>query len=522
MLYLFENFTLDSERRELRCGSDPVQIEPQVFDLLEFLLRNRDRVVSKDELIAAIWHGRAVSDSSLHSSINMARGAVGDDGDQQRLVKTLPRKGVRFVGAVREGQKAVEQSESDAANAKPGRHLSLPDGPSIAVLPFTNLSGEAEQEYFADGMAEEITTALARFKSLFVIARNSAFTYKGRAVDIRQIGRELGVRYVLEGSVRRGGNQIRITGQLIDATTGAHIWADRFDGDLSDVFALQDQMTENVVTAIEPTLQLAEIERMKRKPPGNLDSYDLLLRAQQLEYDFTDASLAEALLCLKDALALDASYAPAMALAAYCYAERRVQGWMKNPQTELAEGLRLASAATEIGKDDSTVLWRAAYAVRQLAMDAHRANDLAYRSLALNPNSAIAMAIAGRTETTLGNADKRLELLRRAGRLSPRDPKGWFISSGLASAYFMLDQFEMAASSARQTLLHNPRNATAHRLLAGSLVSLGQKDEAAAIVRELLKIHPDLTISSWHARTPLHEKVSQKLRDALHLAGLPY
>lgn len=290
---------------------------------------------------------------------------------------------------------------------------------------------------------------------------------------------------------------------------------------LSDVFGLQDQMTANVVAAIEPILQLAEIERMKRKLPGNMDSYDLLLRAQQLEYEFTDSSLAEALLCLKDAMALDGSHAPAMSLAAYCYAERRVQGWMKSPQTELAEGLRLASAGAEVGKDDSTVLWRAAYAVRQLAMDAHRANDLAYRSLALNPNSAMAMAIAGRTETTLGNADKGLELLQRARRLSPRDPKSWFITSGLASAHFMLDQFEMAASSARQTLLHNPRNATAHRLLAGSLVLLGRKDDAAAVVHELLKIHPDLTISSWHTRTPLHESMSQKLGDALHLAGLP-
>jgi tetratricopeptide (TPR) repeat protein len=290
---------------------------------------------------------------------------------------------------------------------------------------------------------------------------------------------------------------------------------------VSDVFGLQDQMTANVVTAIEPTLQLAEIERLKRKPPGNLDSYDLLLRAQQLEYEFTEQSLAEALLCLKDALALDASYAPAMGLAAYCYAERRVQGWMKNPQMELAEGLRLASAAAEIGKDDSTVLWRAAFAVRQLATDAHRANDLAYRSLALNPNSAMAMAIAGRTETTLGNPEKGLELLRRAERLSPRDPKGWFITASLGSSYFMLDQFELTATYARKALLQNPRDASTHRLLAGSLVRMGQKEEAAAIIRELLKIHPDLTVSSWRARTPLHESMAQKLGEALRLAGLP-
>jgi TolB-like protein len=415
----------------------------------------------------------------------------------------------------------VEQGGTDEARAQAGRALSLPDGPSIAVLPFSNLSGEPEQDYFADGIAEDITTALARFKRLFVIARNSAFTYKGRVVDIRQVGRELGVRYVLEGSVRRRSNQLRITGQLIDATSGAHIWADRFDGDLSDVFSLQDRITENVVAAIEPTLQLAEIERMKRKPPANLDSYDLLLRAQELEYAFTEASLAEALLCVKDARALDPSYAPAMGLAAYCYAMRRVQGWMKNPRMEIAEGLRLASAAAEIGKDDATALWRAAFAARQLAMDARRASDLAHRSLALNPNSAMAMAIAGLSETGLGNPEKALELLRRAERLSPRDPKGWFIVQGLGIAYFMLDQFELAASSARRVLLYNPRYASAHRLMAASLVCVGRTEDAASIVRELLAIHPDLTFASWRARAPLHESMAQKLGEALRIAGLP-
>jgi len=268
-------------------------------------------------------------------------------------------------------------------------------------------------------------------------------------------------------------------------------------------------------------LQLAEIERMKRKPPANLDSYDLLLRAQELEYAFTDASLAEALLCVKDALALDASYAPAMGLAAYCYAMRRVQGWMKNPRMEIAEGLRLAAAAAEIGKDDATVLWRAAFAARELAVDARRASDLAYRSLALNPNSAMAMAIAGLSETALGNPDKALELLNRAERLSPRDPKGWFIVQGLGVAHFMLDQFELAESSARRALLYNPRHASAHRLLAGSLVRLGRTEEASAVIRELLTIHPDLTLASWRARTPLHESMAQKLGEALHRAGLP-
>jgi TolB-like protein len=514
LLYQFGNYSLDGERRELRCGANLAELEPQVFDLLEFLIRNRDRTVSKDDLIAAIWRGRAVSDSAVNARINAARAAIGDSGAKQHLIRTLPRKGFRFVGV-------VKGSEPEDARASGGRPLSLPEGPSIAVLPFANLSSEPEQGYFADGMAEDITTALARFKWLFVIARNSAFAYKGRAVDIRQIGRELGVRYVLEGSVRRRTKQLRITGQLIDATTGAHIWADQFDGDLSDVFSLQDRITESVVAAIEPTLRRAEIERMKRKPPANLDSYDLLLRAQELEHTFTDAALAEALLCLKDALALDPSYAPAMALAAYCYAVRRVQGWMKNPQMEIAEGLRLASLAAEIGSDDATVLWRAAFAIRQLARDAGRASDLAYRSLSLNPNAAMAMAIAGLSEAALGHPEKGLELLQRAARLSPRDPKGWFIAQGLGAVYFMLNQFEVVVSLSRQALLYNPRHTSAYRLLAASLVNLGRMDEATEVVRQLLTVSPGLTIAAWRARTPIHESMAQTLSHALQRAGLP-
>src|SRR5262245_33439986 len=270
----------------MRRGTAVVPVEPKVFDLLEHLIRHRDHVVSKDDLIASIWQGRIVSESAISTQINAARCAIGDSGEQQRLIKTIPRKGIRFVGDVRH-----EQRPADTANRTPSSEharplLTLPDRPSIAVLPFTNMSSDPEQEYFADGMAEEIITALSRCKWLFVIARNSSFIYKGKSVDVRQIGSELGVRYVMEGSVRRAGNRLRILGQLADATTGTHLWADRFDGDMSDVFDLQDRITESVVAAIEPRLQLAEIERLKRSPAANLDAYDLLLRAQQLEYDF--------------------------------------------------------------------------------------------------------------------------------------------------------------------------------------------------------------------------------------------
>ncbi len=400
--------------------------------------------------------------------------------------------------------------------------FSTPDRPSIAVLPFTNISGDPEQDYFADGMAEEILTALSRCKSLFVIARNSSFTYKNKPVDVRQVGRELGVRYVLEGSVRRGANRLRFTAQLIDATSGAHIWADRFEGEVTDVFELQDRFTESIVAAIEPNLQLAEIDRLKNKPASNLDAYDLMLRAQQLEYEFTEESITAALACLTQALMIDPSYAPAMALAAYCYVGRRIQGWTKDFSAETAEGLRLASRAVELGKDDGNVLWMAAYSVWQLGRDVQRANELAYRSLRLNSNSAIALTITAWTEMIKGNPGKAIELYHRADRLSPRDPRGWLIATGLGLAHFYEGRFDEAKSWAEKALGHNPRFAIALRCLAASLAKLGQREEASAVVQEMLKVEPQFTLSSFRAQLRLlDDSQGNRFLDALRLAGFP-
>jgi TolB-like protein len=313
--YTFENCTFDTDRRELYRGADVITVAPQVFDLLNYLIRNREHVVSKDDLINDIWKGRIVSDSALTTRMNVARSVIGDSGDEQRLIKTLPRKGFRFVGPVREAQNGLAaialNRRLPVDEAEP---LALPDKPSIAVLPFQNMSGDPDQDYFADGMVDEITTALSRFKSLFVIARNSSFTYKGRAVDIKQVGRELGVRYVLEGSVRKAAGKVRITGQLIDAITGAHLWADRFEGDLSDVFALQDEVTVNVVSAIQPKLLQTEIDLAARRP-NNLSAYDLCLRAFLHLYSWTRGGSAEALRLASRALEIDPRYGLAATLA---------------------------------------------------------------------------------------------------------------------------------------------------------------------------------------------------------------
>jgi TolB-like protein len=539
MRFLFGNYALDIDRRELTRGSELISIGPQVFDLLVYLLQNRAHVVSKDNLFEAVWHGRIVSESTLTSHINAVRKAIGDSGEEQRLIRTVARKGFRFVGDVREEQSRVTGSplplgrdETSHAplpptlslngTAKPAAMLALPDKPSIAVLPFQNLSGDPEQEYFADGMAEEILTALSRCKWLFVIARNSSFTYKGKVVDIRQVGRELGVRYVLEGGVRRGGNRLRFTAQLIDAMSGAHIWADRFEGELSDVFELQDRITESVVATIEPKIQLAEIERLKLKPAANLDAYDLLLRALQFEYEFTEESVLSALRCAQEALVIDPSYAPAMAMAAYCYGERRFQGWTREIEKETEEGLRLAKQALQLASDDANVLWMTALTTWQLGLDIQQAKELAYRSLETNPNSAIASTIAGWIEAYSGNSAKGMELLRRAQRLSPRDPRAWFTAAGMSIAYLGEGQFEEGASWAKKALAQNPRYTVAMRLLAANLAQLGQSEPARESIREMFKVEPHLTLSALRSRLMfMHEGVWKNLSIGLRIAGIP-
>lgn len=518
MRYSFDKYVLDTDRRELRRGEQLVLVEPQVFDVLVHLVSNRDRVVSRDDLFTAVWEGRIVSESTLTTRINAVRQAVGDSGEQQRLVKTLPRKGFRFVGVVHEEGGVTVASSAYLRIPS----MALPDRPSIAVLPFANMSGDPDQAYFADGMAEEIITSLSRCAWLFVISRNSSFSYRGKTVDVRQVGRELGVRYVLEGSVRRAGTRLRILGQLADATSGMQVWADRFEGNAQEVFELQDRITESVVGAIEPKLQLAEIERLRHKQAPDLDAYDLLLRAQALEYEYTQVSLAGALEQLERALGIDPRYAPAMALAAYCHAVCHHQGWSKDSQRDARRGLDLAVRALEIAKDDPNVLWMGAFSVRMLGGDPHRARELLRRSIQLNPNSAIALTMSAGTEVVLGNAEEALVLLQRARRLSPRDPRTWYMAATDALAYFVAGQYEAAAKAARNALAQNPRYTSLLRITAASLAKLGRTHEAAQAVKAALDVEPALTLSELRTRLKsMDARVWDDYADGLRRAGLP-
>jgi TolB-like protein len=524
MIYVFEDYSLDVERRELRRRMDLVPVEPQVLDLLQCLIRNRDHVVSKDELIAAVWNGRIVSESALSSRITAVRHAVGDSGDQQRLIRTIVRKGFRFVGDIQEKQ----PSEVDAAakqlqtiqRATPP--LVLPDKPSIAVLPFQNLSGDSEQEYFADGVVEDIISALSRKRWLFVTARNSSFTYKGRPADVKQVGRELGVRYVLKGSVRKSANRVRITGQLIDAVTGVHLSAERFDGELDEIFDLQDRITASVVGAIAPKLEQAEIERAKRKPTESLDAYDYFLRAMARFYHWSRVTNDEAMQLFYKAIEFDPEFATAYSMAAWCCAWRKISGWMTDPAQEVAEGARLAWRAVELGKDDAVALARAGHAIALLIGDLDSGAAYVDRALMLDPNLARGWYASGWIRNYRGEPELAIEHLSRAMRLSPLDPTLYHMQVGTAFAHMLAGRFDEASSWAEKAFWEEQNYHPAAIVKAASNALAGRAEEAGRAMERLRQIDPTLRISNLKDRHPIRRPTDlARLADGLRIAGLP-
>jgi TolB-like protein len=516
--YLFEEYAFDTDRRELHRGADVVSVAPQVFDLLDYLIRNREHVVSKDDLINAIWNGRVVSDAALTTRLNVARSVIGDTGYEQRLIKTLPRKGFRFIGPVREVQEPGCTAVTDNRVEPPKPALTLPDKPSIAILPFTNLSSDPEQEYFADGIVDDITTALSRFKWLFVIARNSSFTYKGKAVDIKQIGRELGVRYILEGSVRKAAEKVRITGQLIDAATGTHLWADRFEGNLSDIFALQDRMTESVVSAIAPKMFQSEIDLAARRP-NNLSAYDLCLRAVPHLDRFTPGGSAEAHRLVSRALEIDPRYGFAATLAGTCHFQNVTQGWAADPKSEIAEGLRLLRLALSIDGNDPMALSRLGRVTAAFSGDFDTAMEMADRAVAFNPNAVLAWEERGWTYLIAGQPEEAIRSFERVIRLSPFDPLFFSTFTGMSAAFIGLDRFDEAVSAAKKAVRQNPLYPPPYRCLASALAHLGREAEAREAAAGLLELEPDFRISEWVARGGVSRL--QLYIDGLRKAGLP-
>jgi len=402
--------------------------------------------------------------------------------------------------------------------------LPPPDKPSIAVLPFQNMSGDPEQEYFADGMAEDITTALSRFKALFVTARNSSFTYKGRAVDVKEVGRELGVRYVLEGSVRKAANRVRITGQLVDTATGAHLWADRFDGGLGDVFDLQDQVTESVVGAIAPAVEKAEIERAKRKPTASLDAYALYLRGLAKLYQFGNRQANdEALHLFNSAIELDPEFASAYGRAAFCYVIAKINGWISDTTNSISEVKRLTQRAVELGKGDATALAASgnalAFVVRELGVGA----GLVDRALALNSNLAEAWNFGGWAKIWLGEPEAAIERFGRAMRLSPLDPWLMGMRAGTAYAHFFLGRYEEGASWAAMALQCSPDYLPGLRITAASNAMAGRPEQARKAVARLRELNPTLCLSNFKEMLGPYRRAEDIARyeEGLRQAGLP-
>src|SRR5258705_686197 len=425
MILSFDDCEIDLERRDFRPGGIAVHVEPQVFDLLAYLAQNGDRVVSKDEIFASVWEGRIVSDSTLTSRINAARKVIGDSGKEQRVIRTVARKGMRFVGDVRtqpdrHEPEDVMNSPPDATDGPTRAALQLPDRPAVAVLPFVNMSGDLEQEYFSDGISEDIITGLSKLRWFFVIARNSSFTYKGKSVHMRQVAEELGVGYVVEGSVRKSGDRVRITAQLIDVATGSHLWAERYDRDLADVFAVQDEITEAIVAAIEPQLYAAENFRARRKPPDSMDAWDLVMRALSYYWRGTRQDNVGAPGLLEKTTAIDPHYGQALGVLAASYTFSAHMGWANMEATvPMAQSAALAAI-----RADSEDPW-AHHALGCVHLFTRRFEDSLAEfelALSLNPNNSLARGYYGLALSYCGRWQEADEAARRAMRLSPRDP----------------------------------------------------------------------------------------------------
>ena len=411
----------------------------------------------------------------------------------------------------------------DAALPKPTpTALALPDKPSIAVLPFQNMSGDPEQEYFADGMVEDIITALSRFKSLFVIARNSSFTYKGKAVDIKRVGRELGVKYVLEGSVRKAAGRVRITGQLIDATSGGHLWADRFDGALEDVFDLQDRITAAVAGQLPLRIEQAEIERVRTRPTADPGAYDSFLHGLRGLHRSTRASVEEALKHFYRAIELDPGFAEPYAWASIAYTRRKQGQWMADPRVECEEGVRLGRIGAELRPDSSLTVGVAGFALAFLIGEVAAGIDFEDRAIALNPNDALCWHGSGWVRCYNGDHDLAIDHFGRAERLSPLDPQASQFHLGKCLAHFCAGRYETAAELARGVMQRHPDLLPAYTHFARSAAMAGNLSEARAAMARALRLNPDLRLSTISTSS-----IMQRAKDRLHLiegfrlAGMP-
>lgn len=525
MRYSFEDYVLDTERRELRHGNALVAVEPKVFDLLAYLIVSRERVVSRDDLITHVWGGRIVSEAALARCINGARSAIADSGEAQRLIKTFQRKGLRFVGEVRQEQVPPATAAAPAAQVpKPPPALALPDRPSVAVLPFDNISGDRDQEYFSDGISEDIITELSRFSELFVIARNSSFQYKGEKVDVREVGRDLGVRYILQGSIRRDGDRVRISAQLADAVTGTQRWAERYDRQLRDVFAVQDDVARTIAALLAAHVNKAETERTLNKPPAVWQAYDYYLRAADAHTSFFSsfkvAGLYEVRRLLEQSLVVDPNYARAYAKLSWTHFSTWVEpldsDYLKPSALDRAH--QLARKAIQL--DPNLPEAHSRLGMVLVRRREHNAGIAAFeRALTLNPNFtdfsvAHSLVLAGEPARAVEAAGRHIRLDPFCAPLVP---------ASLGMAHYMLQQYSQALPPLRACATRAPNMRIGHLWLAATCAQLGEIEEARAAAAEVLRIEPQWTNRGTGSAVYVFRRPEdvEHFFDGLRKAGLP-
>jgi len=534
--YLFEEYAFDTDLRELYRGPHVVSVAPQVFDLLDYLIRNRERVVSKDDLINTVWNGRVVSDAALTTRLNIARSVIGDSGEKQRLIKTLQRKGFRFVGTVQEVQKPAdaaltadsgEQSSqgiagldrSDAASFT----MSIPAPRlSIVVLPFANFGGDPEQDYFVDGVTDSLTTDLSRISGSFVIARNTAFTFKGKAVDVKQVGRELNVRYVLEGSVQRGGNRLRVNVQLIDAETGNHLWAERFEKPVADLFDMQDEIVSRLANTLNA--QLIQVEARRAERSIHPDAMDLYFQGWAYENNGTTAEyMTQAQAFFDRALALDPGNIEALVGSARVEAAIGANLITDDWKAHLAAAEAVSTTALSLAPNHA----RAHSVLGLVKSFSNPVQAIAEceRALALDHNLADAHAFIGLAKFFLGRSEETEAHIREALRLSPRDTNAyrWFMFVGLAKLFLGADV--EAVAWLRRSIEANRNHPLPHYYLAAALSLLGSPDEARATAQTGLVLNPTFTLRRYRARVASDNMAylagRERVYEGMRMAGVP-
>jgi TolB-like protein len=524
LIYEFDNFSLDIDRRELRRGTSVVAIEPQVFDLLYCLVRNRDRVVSRDDLIEAVWNGRLISDSTLSSRLTAVRHAIDDSGSEQRLIRTVTRKGFRFIGEVRQRvhrEDAVEPHKQRLRDHRGPAWAPLPSGRiSLAVLPFSDLSRSVDG--FVQGLTDDIATELSHFCWLSVIGHRPPLLHQRWTVDIAHPRREVGIHYVVEGAVRTDGRRVRVTARLVETMTGALLWAGRFDEWNEDIFALQDRITARVVGAIGPKLERFEIARAKRTPAEKQDSVQCYLDGMGSIYQWNRAGIDDALSLFRRAFAIDPEFAAAYGMAAYCYVQRKSYGWIAHRGQETAECAWLARCAAEFAADDAAALAKAAHAIASVARDVDTGAVFVDRALQLNPKLAAGWYVSGWIRLFLGEPEPAIEHLSYALRLGPSDPLLFKTQGALAYAHFLTGRYDDAALLASAALRVRPDYLTAVRAAAASHALAGRLDVARSLMAHMRSRDSALRMSNLEDLIPFYRSADfARWSEGLHRAGLP-